>query len=390
MGLRNMQDLPQRIGTAWQQALQRNMQAFQQSQAQFGQLSELMNSYERWNHLFQQSLNAFSSLGEKNYGNLFGQHQERILQDAYKSLNDTIQNYTRIYEALQPAWQAIQDRTFQVLNPSAYLSTKDYDKVINQLFNFVSPQSFLELQEMLQAIARRYGHSQEQTLEKYSQTLQKNMELMNEAARGDGSALVKMMHNNLTTFQNTTTDPFFKINTEGKWDDIAQHLYKVSNKLATYSVRTAEYQQAMTRAGYQAYEQVVEKMADLVKAGQEPKSFNDLFRLWVDTNDQVFVNMFRTEEFAQVQAEMIDLGMEIKIDLQNVMELVLSDFPIATRSEVQNLSKTIHHLTNRVRDLESELEHYTESAATQPTPAKAATTKKAATAKTSKDEEAAG
>jgi hypothetical protein len=166
---------------------------------------------------------------------------------------------------------------------------------------------------------------------------------------------MKMYENIVQSYQKTF-EPFYKIPVEGKNVEIMHTLGQVIEKYSHYATLVTQYQYLMYKTGQDALDAVMHKIGQLVKEGHDFKNFNEIFRIWVDTNEQLFINLFNTEEFAKLQGELVETGLTIKGDFQKIMEIMLADYPIVPRSEVEELCKTIHDLDNKVHSLEKELE----------------------------------
>jgi polyhydroxyalkanoate synthase subunit PhaE len=93
-----------------------------------------------------------------------------------------------------------------------------------------------------------------------------------------------------------------------------------------------------------------------------------LYQEWLNLSDKEFVQLFESDEYAKIMADTASLQMRLRKDIELQMEKSLSSFPVATRSEVEELHKTIYDLKKQVRQLEKMMEMETEEE-TEATPA---------------------
>jgi polyhydroxyalkanoate synthase subunit PhaE len=99
-------------------------------------------------------------------------------------------------------------------------------------------------------------------------------------------------------------------------------------------------------------------MATLVersKKGEPIKSVRSLNRLWLDSADKVFTEMYVSEAYLKAQRELSSAGMTYKILQQEVVELVLKNLNLPTRSELDDAYKALYELRKEVKTLKKAL-----------------------------------
>ncbi len=69
-------------------------------------------------------------------------------------------------------------------------------------------------------------------------------------------------------------------------------------------------------------------------------------------SDKTFVSLFESDEYSQLMAEVSALQLKLRKDMEAQMEKALSGIPVATRTELDELYKTIYDLKKEVRQLE--------------------------------------
>ncbi len=102
-------------------------------------------------------------------------------------------------------------------------------------------------------------------------------------------------------------------------------------------------------------ETVMETLVEKGKKGEKIESVRDLNRLWLDSADDVFTKMYASEDYLKVQHEVSKAGMTYKIMQQDVVELVLKNLNLPTRSELDDAYKTLYELRKEVKTLKKEL-----------------------------------
>jgi class III poly(R)-hydroxyalkanoic acid synthase PhaE subunit len=118
---------------------------------------------------------------------------------------------------------------------------------------------------------------------------------------------------------------------------------------------SAEYHTILSRAFGQSFESFMKKLVDLSEKGESIDSMQDLINLWFDTVDEVFVVMYVSEEYLEIQKNLAAAAMTNRMRLQEVLEIVLKMFDLPTRSELDDAYKALNDLRREVRALKKTL-----------------------------------
>jgi len=112
-----------------------------------------------------------------------------------------------------------------------------------------------------------------------------------------------------------------------------------------------EFNKMTTGALSKAVEAVMEALAEKSKQGEKIRSVRDLNRLWLESADKVFTEMYASEEYLKAQRELSAAGMSFKLMQQEVVEMVLKGLNLPTRSELDDAYKTLYELRKEVKAL---------------------------------------
>jgi polyhydroxyalkanoate synthesis regulator phasin len=89
-----------------------------------------------------------------------------------------------------------------------------------------------------------------------------------------------------------------------------------------------------------------------IEKGEDVNSMMALYQEWMNLSDKTFVSLFESDEYSQIMAEVSSMQMRLKKDMEAQAEKFLVGVPVATRSEMDELYKTIYDLKKQVRELE--------------------------------------
>ncbi len=112
---------------------------------------------------------------------------------------------------------------------------------------------------------------------------------------------------------------------------------------------------AFAQALARAVEATVEELGKVAAKGDKITSVRDLMRLWYRTADASLLVTFNSQEFLDVQNEFSKAQQRYKLSQRAVVEDLLRNLDIPTRSEVDEAYKVIHDLKKEVRALKKEL-----------------------------------
>lgn len=71
-------------------------------------------------------------------------------------------------------------------------------------------------------------------------------------------------------------------------------------------------------------------------------------------SEKTYFDLFQSEEFSKMQGELLETALNVRQHNFKLMELQLYDYPIALRSEMDDLYKTIYELKKKVKSLEKQ------------------------------------
>lgn len=142
----------------------------------------------------------------------------------------------------------------------------------------------------------------------------------------------------------------------GYYREAVEKYTRAMDSLNEFGIALAEFYAALQGAGARGFERLQERLASLrEEGGEEPMSFRDLYRLWWQTNEDLYVELFRTEEFSRLLGQLVDKGMDFRSSFRAYVEEVSKELPFPNRSEMDHLYRTLDRLKREVRSLRKEL-----------------------------------
>ena len=262
----------------------------------------------------------------------------------------------KLTEIWLPLLDAIRERTGDIDSYMDLFDPVKYKEVMDQIFGLSSPETMAEFYEQAAKLLQTFGTSTMGFMGPWTEAMQKNLKILPQFAEGHPESFMNIFHNMFNSFD-STFGKVFHIPAVGKDREKVELILKGLDDVSVYLAKNTEHQQIMYVTGLAAMEQVVETIAKKVRDGKEVKDFSEFFNLWIEVNEKAYYALFQTEEFSKLQGELLESTLTVRKHFFKLMELYLYDFPIALRSEMDDLYKTIYDLKNKVKSLEKQMKN---------------------------------
>lgn len=305
---------------------------------------------ENWTSIFNQYYTMLNS----SFADMQKNMENGTTQDAYRNMVNVSEGFTRFAEMWMPFMKSIQEKTFNTEMYKQYMNPAMYKDVMDKFFGFMPESSRQYMQNMTDMMQK--GMSQ------FGQNGMGNYQQMRGMFNGMMPSTTEMfggMLNNYNTWYNTVNNavaPITKMMTPNQHTKTMMEWNDISNRLMVYNIKNAEMQYMVYNQGVKVMDTLAENIAAKVQKGEEMKDMMAMYQEWLNISDKVFVSLFESEEYSKIMAETSALQMKLRKDIEVQMEKLMVGMPIATRSEMDEMYKTIYDLKKQVRQLEKMLE----------------------------------
>jgi class III poly(R)-hydroxyalkanoic acid synthase PhaE subunit len=261
--------------------------------------------------------------------------------------------FQKLYEVWQPLLKAIQSRT---MNQDAYKDLMDPIKVkelVDKLFKF-DAENMAQLQKQMTQFSAQLASNSEHFVKPWLDAGKQNLQSFPHFAEGHPAELMKMFHTMFNAFD-STVGRSFHVPAVGKDREKLELMSRCIDDMSVYAAKNAEYQHMMYLTALNAMEKVMAELAKKIEVGETIDRFDGFLDLWVDVNEKTYFALFQTEEFSQLKDDVLAAGLNARQHYFKLMEMHLFDLPIALRSEMDDLYKTIYELRKTVKKMESQM-----------------------------------
>ena len=389
-GIKNMASGAQHTNpfTTWQNNMQNmsNMQQWTNWMNQMTTANPMSNMFNGSNNMFSHDamkkatdnvtgmFNQYYTMLHNGMGDWQKNMQNMTTLDAYKNMINSGEGFTKFVEMWTPMFKSMQDKTFNMDIYKQYMNPELYKDMMDKYLGLLPQSARDQMTSMTNMMNDSMKHMGTAGMDNYNQV----RTMMNQM--GNPTQMFEGMvngYNQFTSMMNEAAGPFNKMITPnehtkalGAWSDIA-------NRVALYNIKNAELQFMIYSKGGNVMDALAENISKKIADGVEVKSMMGLYQEWLNISDKVFVNLFESDEYSKLMAEVGSIQMRLRKDIDMQVEKSFENIPVAKRSEIDELTKTVYELKKQVRQLQNMLELETsEEEVAAPKAAKKTATKK--------------
>jgi hypothetical protein len=299
--------------------------------------------------------NNFYELMNTSFAQLQKNMQNATTQDAYANMINTAAGFGKFYEIWAPFWKSIQEKTFHVDQFKQMFNADAYKEMTDKFFGFVPDASRQYFQQMSNHFNDGFKH--------FAGAGRTGFNNMKDFFAGmNPMANLNVFETSMNAYQQMqqafqhAVSPIAKMVTPNQYTKNAAEWSDIADRMAIFNIKNAEMQYMMYQQGTKVMERLAENVASKIENGVEINSITALYQEWLNLSDKVYVELFDSEAYSKLMAEVSALQLKLRKDIELQYEKMLAGVPVATRSEMDELYKVIYDLKKEVRQLEKMLE----------------------------------
>lgn len=117
--------------------------------------------------------------------------------------------------------------------------------------------------------------------------------------------------------------PFAKLMTPSNDTKTMNEWAEIMNNVNIYNIKNAELQHMIYQNGTKVMEKIAENVMHKIENGEDINSMIKLYQEWLNTSDKMFVDLFETDEYSKLMAEVSSLQLRIKKAIEKQTEKCL-------------------------------------------------------------------
>lgn len=128
----------------------------------------------------------------------------------------------------------------------------------------------------------------------------------------------------------------------------------------------SDYQLVLGEVQVKAFENLMKTLAEKAEKGEVVKDWKEFQGLWSQVADDIFAAAFCEEQNIKIRGKFINALNHYRLQQQELMEVLLNSLNLPTRSEVDEVHKTIYDLRKQVKQLQKQVAELSTPAAAAP------------------------
>ncbi|MDR0284483.1 MAG: hypothetical protein LBI33_06270 [Propionibacteriaceae bacterium] len=179
-------------------------------------------------------------------------------------------------------------------------------------------------------------------------------ELLAKAVQGDKDAYLDFMKRAADTYREVSSR-VLSMPAMGSNQRLVEKTQKLVDTYLDYTVKAAGYSTLFTESASDAMQKLADHLMNLQQTGEVPQTFLEFYKVWSDTNEQVFLDLFNTDAFEIVMNDTIAAGSKLKTLYDDYLQDAMQTLPFPNRREMDAVEEEVYKLRNKVKDLEKQL-----------------------------------
>jgi class III poly(R)-hydroxyalkanoic acid synthase PhaE subunit len=277
---------------------------------------------------------------------------EQVVKDVSERLLTT-QDWTMRFLGLSlSAWQAIIPKVESGGDWQMTL-TKYMDQLRQQFVQY--PQGMTKGVQDSGELWRLYLEEWQKLVQPWAESLRRAPWHFGQASTGDGSALIELMNLYGDAYERTF-GRLLESPSLGHTRELDADLLKGFDAWVDYRRASFEYQVGLAETWTEAFQEFMLKLVSRVEKGDPVQSVRQLLFLWIEVIDQVFAEVFRSEEYIRMQGHLVNTATAYRLREREIVDAFLKTSHVPSRSELDEAYRRIYHLKKDVKELKKALQ----------------------------------
>lgn len=315
---------------------------------------EQKNVWEEASKMQQQWMNSFQSMIRQmpfaSSGNAAGLFGHSGMQEAFFNMLKSTDVYTRLLQLWQPVFQALQSNDFNSQDFWKLIDQQGFKTFVDKLFGFDTVAPVRHFMEQSNQIMKFWLDSSTQAGQNLGQMIGNATPFFGALTQMNPQTLAQWYLQMAQSAQRSFA-PFWGSTNLGQAPSL-QSVVGMMEQWGNYMTKINQFQTMLYKQSVSAWEKVMQRVVDQAREGNAPVDFNQFYNEWSTINEQEFVALFNTDEYAALQAELIKLNSDMSKIYEKQMEVLLQPYPVVLRSQLDEVYKVNHELRGRINTLE--------------------------------------
>jgi polyhydroxyalkanoate synthesis regulator phasin len=319
---------------------------------------DYMSNFGQTNTAFTNIYNSWMNTLNSSFDTMSNNMAGGFNKDVFTNFIQGNQMYAKMQEFFQPMAEAMKKGQFNMDAFKNYFTADSYSNLTKQMFgNFYTNASLKEVYDNgMKQIQNFFVNNNHLAKDYYAQVQNMSKEFPSLFA-GDATQ-IKDLYSKVNNVFGKTFEPLLKLANPGKEKENVEATIALMDKMTEYSIKQSELQMQLQATTQKSVEKIAQEYAEKfnnpASLTQVPNA-QEMYNEWVKVNEQLFTELFATDEFSKVKAEALNLSMDVKKHFESQFEHTFENYPIVFKSEVEEMQKAVYELKKQVKELQTKL-----------------------------------
>jgi polyhydroxyalkanoate synthesis regulator phasin len=322
--------------------------------------TDYMSNFGQSNTAFTNIYNTWLNTLNSSYDTMSRNMTGSFNKDVFSNFMQGNQVYAKMQEFFQPMLSAMQKGQFSMDAFKNQFTADSYAALCKQMFgNMYDQSSVKEVYDNAIKQLHTFFASQNNLGKEYAVQMENiTKEFPNLFGKNTTAASLKDFYAQMNNVFGKTFEPLLKLVNAGKEKENAEALIILMDRIAEFSIRQAELQAYLQDTAKKGIEKIAQQYTEKYSTPEsltKLPSAQEMYSEWVKVNEQLFTELFASEEFSKVKGDTLNLTNELKKHFEKQFEHTFANFPVVFKSDVEELEKTIYDLKKQVKELQNKL-----------------------------------
>ena len=299
----------------------------------------------------------------KIYQNWFASFQKVFAEKGQDGLGPTVFNRvfsaSRIYLDLLDFWSKTVS-SFKDLSSGEQLSIEQirdlrqqwighYQSMMESLWGGLPSAELKETAKALSSTTVAASDLAWSFIEPSFKNMAQLPDVLEKVAKGDRGAVVDLGGIFIKNYEETIGKALLAPSV-GYFKEFNERLNNMAYAYIQFNTSKAAFYSLFYATGMKAAERVYDKFTEFVGKEVTPETFREFYRIWWNINEEVYQELFRSEEFSKLTLDVNRRGLLFRKWIDDVFEHILKFTSLPSKKDMDEIYRSLYDLKKEVRN----------------------------------------
>jgi class III poly(R)-hydroxyalkanoic acid synthase PhaE subunit len=225
---------------------------------------------------------------------------------------------------------------------------KDYQMMMVSLWGVVPSEDVKEAAKTQAKAAGAWAERTWRFMEPVLSNLEEAPQILTRMAKGEVGASAELTGLLQKNYE-VTLGRMLRAPTMGFFREFSERANKAADAYARFNTVLAEYFVPFHQTGLRAGEKVFQRLMEFQGREIKPQTLREFYRIWWTINEDLYHEMFQSEEFTRLLGEVVRAGLQFKKQVDELSDEIIGLTNLPTKGEMDEIYQTMYELKKEVR-----------------------------------------